>query len=161
GPNLSRLAAKLKPEADKVDARRWLVQWLLNPNIHHPRTRMPYTHLEVAEACQVADWLLSQKADDWEGKDPATPGRAELVALTRGYLPKVPNSTREDVNKFLPADSDSPPGINDRPIAQDADESVLVKLGEGKDVDGALKWYIGKKSISRMGCYGCHDLPGF
>ena len=24
-----------------------------------------------------------------------------------------------------------------------------------------LKWYIGKKGIGRLGCYGCHDVPGF
>src|SRR5262249_6369290 len=24
-----------------------------------------------------------------------------------------------------------------------------------------LKWYIGRKAIVRLGCYGCHDIPGF
>src|SRR5262249_5664709 len=41
-PDLSRLVDKLKPGDD---GRRWLVQWLLNPSIYHPRTRMPFTHL--------------------------------------------------------------------------------------------------------------------
>ena len=27
--------------------------------------------------------------------------------------------------------------------------------------EGALKHYLGKKAISRLGCYGCHDIPGF
>ena len=39
----------------------------------------------------------------------------------------------------------------------DADEQML----RGGIDEPKLKWYIGKKSISRLGCYGCHDLPGF
>src|SRR5207302_5854943 len=41
-PNLSRVAVKLKAEHGGAEAgHRWLVQWLLNPNQHNPRTRMP------------------------------------------------------------------------------------------------------------------------
>src|SRR5262249_22376161 len=36
----------------------------------------------------------------------------------------------------------------------------IPKNGDDLTADD-LKWYIGKKSISRLGCYGCHDLPGF
>ncbi len=44
GPNLSRIAAKLGAEnaegkIDEASKKRWLVQWVLNPNVHHPRTR--------------------------------------------------------------------------------------------------------------------------
>src|SRR5439155_9638385 len=61
-PDLSRVAAKIAPQGGDAKARRrWLVQWVLNPNVHHPRTRMPITHLTVAQACDVADWLLSQE----------------------------------------------------------------------------------------------------
>ena len=42
GPNLSRLASKLGTRAgDTESARKWLVQWLLNPKNHSPRTKMP------------------------------------------------------------------------------------------------------------------------
>ena len=30
-----------------------------------------------------------------------------------------------------------------------------------KDLPDKLEWYIGKKAIGRLGCYGCHDVPGF
>ena len=69
-PELSRLAAKLKPAVGKNTARRWLVQWIINPNVHHPRTRMPVTHLSVDQANDVAAWLLAQPVRDWDGKDP-------------------------------------------------------------------------------------------
>ena len=77
-PDLSRIAAKIDPQKGDAKARRrWVVQWVLNPNIYHPRTRMPITHLTVQQACDVADWLLSQEVDpkaipDW----PSRPGGA-------------------------------------------------------------------------------------
>ena len=32
---------------------------------------------------------------------------------------------------------------------------------KGRSRTDKLERYIGNKSISRLGCYGCHDLPGF
>src|SRR5262249_14393318 len=74
GPNLSRLAAKIAPEGaggqpDPEARRRWVIQWVMNPNVYHPRTRMPITHLSAEDASDVAEWLLSQ-GTDWQGEDP-------------------------------------------------------------------------------------------
>src|SRR5262249_3425916 len=52
GPELSKIAAKIDPQK----GRGWLVQWLLDPTIHSPRTLMPNTHLTNAEANEVAAW---------------------------------------------------------------------------------------------------------
>ncbi len=160
GPNLSRIAAKITPEGgDDKAKRRWLVQWVLNPNVHHARTRMPVTHLKVNEAADIAEWLLSEKVTDWDEKDVAAPDRQALVALARVYLLKVQGMTRAEVDEYLPATGEAK-GIPDerlKYLAVDADEQ---RLGGGL-TDEKLKWYIGKKSISRMGCYGCHDIPGF
>src|SRR5262249_18620976 len=71
GPNLSEVAFKLGTKAgDRASARLWLIQWVLNPNIHHPRTRMPVTHLNEKDAADVAAWLLEQGKEwaDGEGK---------------------------------------------------------------------------------------------
>src|SRR5439155_23258360 len=27
--------------------------------------------------------------------------------------------------------------------------------------DHKLMWYIGRKAITRQGCFGCHEIPGF
>jgi len=54
--HLSRIAAKLAPSLATPRTALWLVQWLLNPNIHHPRTGMPITQLEVREPPAIADW---------------------------------------------------------------------------------------------------------
>ena len=160
GPNLSRMAAKLvKPEAGN-DARRWLYQWILNPNIHHPRTKMPYTRLEEAEARDVADWLLSQPVKDYDEKDPTAPESKTLRMLARVYLAKAPGMSRADLEEAIPLDMSQKIGFTEERLhsmARDAEEHRLTKGASDDD----LKWYIGKKSISRLGCYGCHDVAGF
>jgi mono/diheme cytochrome c family protein len=161
GPDLSRLAAKLGPAIPGVSARHWLIQWILNPNIHHPRTKMPINHLTVEQAAAVADWLLAQPAEGWKGEGPEQPSQADLIRLARVYLVKAPGFTPREVDQYLPdPDEDgAPTGIaQDKLIrlAADADEHRLATINEDN-----LKWYIGKKAIGRMGCFGCHDVPGF
>ncbi len=36
-----------------------------------------------------------------------------------------------------------------------------IELVEGQITDETMLRYIGRRSISRYGCYGCHDIPGF
>src|SRR5262249_5200282 len=45
-----------------------------------------------------------------------------------------------------------------REKSPDADE---LKLPIGKVNEDTLQWYIGRKAITRLGCFGCHDIPGF
>jgi mono/diheme cytochrome c family protein len=168
GPNLSRIAEKIKPEVKGENAdvakRRWLVQWILNPNVHYARTRMPVTHLKADEAGDVAEYLLSEsvkRSQESTVADPAAPDFAMLKKLARVYLIKAPGMTRSKVDKVLSAEGDTAEGIQPSVLeylARDADERVLV--GPNVTAD-KLKWYIGKKSIARLGCYGCHDVPGF
>ncbi|HEY7310242.1 MAG TPA: c-type cytochrome [Gemmataceae bacterium] len=161
-PNLSRIAAKIAPAVGGEDAkRRWIVQWVMNPTVYHPRTRMPITHLSPQQAADIAEWLLSQKVTDWDEKGPEQPTKKDLVALARLYLAKAPGFTRVDVDAILPMTDGDLPGISDerrKGVPDDADEQKLVG-GPVKEDD--LKWYIGRKAINRLGCFGCHDLPGF
>jgi mono/diheme cytochrome c family protein len=165
-PNLSRIAAKIAPEiANKDDLenakRRWIVQWVMNPSIYHPRTRMPVTHMTPEQAADVAEWLLGQKVTDWDDKGPAEPTRKDLVALARVYLGKAPGFTRADMDAILPLTEGDLPGIEDNNrvenLPPDSDERKLA----GKVNEDTLKWYIGRKAINRLGCFGCHDVPGF
>jgi cbb3-type cytochrome oxidase cytochrome c subunit len=161
GPNLSRLAAKLNRE----NGRRWLIQWILNPNVHFPRTRMPITHLTPKEAGQVADWLLDQPVpkdeafEEWN-KGVPEPAKEALVDLARVYLKKAPNVNPLEVDDVL-ANGFSQDRLTDpqnpQRIAPEADEQVL----KGPIDNDKLKYYIGKKAVSRLGCFGCHDIPGF
>jgi cytochrome c2 len=159
-PDLSRLAAKIAPEgsSDPNAKRRWLIQWILDPKIHHPRTRMPVTHLTVGEAADVAAWLLEQPASNWDQKDVPDPQPAKLADLARVYLLKAPGMTRQDVDDILSGDPNQRRGLASvTHLAGDADERGL----EGPLTDDKLKWYVGRKAITRLGCYGCHEIPGF
>jgi mono/diheme cytochrome c family protein len=165
GPNLSRVAVKIRPEGGDAARRRWLVQWILNPNVHYSRTRMPVTHLKPEEAGDVAEYLLGSSIERSQEKkdltDPEAPDFTTLKRLARVYLLKAPGMTRGRVDKILPAEGDAAEGIPEADLEfmpRDADERVLVGPQVGAD---KLKWYIGKKSIGRMGCNACHDIPGF
>src|SRR5579875_356833 len=165
GPNLSRIAAKIAPEiADEKGMeeakRRWLVQWVLNPTVYHPRTRMPITHLTPEDAADVAEWLLSQKVTDWNQKGPSEPTKEDLIALARVYLGKAPGFTRADVDAILPEAGGELPGITKERLDNLPPDSDERKL-EGPITEDKLKWYIGRKAINRLGCFGCHDVPGF
>lgn len=165
-PDLSMIAAKIAPEkADKDARRRWLTQWILNPNIHFPRTRMPVTQLSEHDAAAIAAWLLNPQDKepvnkDWTDAEVPEPTAQTLEQLARVYLLKAPGLTRQDVNELLSPSGSERKGLSaDRVkyMAYDADERLL----QGPLNDGNLKWYIGKKSITRLGCYGCHYIPGF
>jgi mono/diheme cytochrome c family protein len=170
GPNLSRVAEKMvvigkDGKKDAEAGRRWVIQWVLNPNIHHPRTRMPITHLKPEEAARVADWLLSQKVNDpqfveWNQQDIPAPSPETLTDLARVYLKKAPGVNPLEVDDILKngfSDERLDDKANPRRIAADADEQTLRHPIEPEK----LKYYIGKKAIGRLGCYGCHDVPGF
>jgi len=161
GPDLSRLAAKIAPEMypnDPEAKRRWLVQWLLNPNIHFPRTHMPITHLTVEQADAIAAWLLAQPVSDWDQENVPDPKPEALAALAKVYLLKAPGMTREDADEILSGAPNARKGIIDvSPLPADADERQL----QGPLTEDKLKWYVGRKAIARQGCYACHEIPGF
>jgi mono/diheme cytochrome c family protein len=176
GPSLTRLAAKvvvLKPngEKDAEASRRWLVQWVLNPNVHHPRTRMPITHLTPEQAGHVADWLLSQDNDEvksWlAGPDVPAPSFEDLRSLARVYLKKGAGVGELEVEQVLkPAGEGRIQGFTPERaqaplMAADADEQTLVARPNQPIDANTLQYYIGKKAVSRLGCFGCHDIPGF
>jgi cbb3-type cytochrome oxidase cytochrome c subunit len=156
GPNLTRLAAKLGT-GQKDSARAWLVQWILDPMKYHPRTFMPYTHLDLTQANDVATWLLAQKTD-WAGPEIADP-RSEAIklalrSLAAVYLNRIysPSDVKDLLGK---ANGFSSERVKDMRL--DQDERELEKpLDEDK-----LMRYVGKKAINQYGCFGCHDIPGF
>lgn len=155
GPDLSRLAAKIGVQAGRPETgTKWLIAWLLNPPGHSPRTLMPVVHLEPQQAADVAAWLLSQKAlaDAWVKPEVAPIDPEALKDLAKVYLNKV--LTKSEVQEVLKS------GLSaDRlkQFAVDADEHTL----QAPISDDKLLTYVGKKGISNLGCYACHNIPGF
>jgi cytochrome c2 len=161
GPNLSRLAAKIAPEVGDADAkRRWLVQWIMNPNIHSPRTRMPITHLDASQAADIAAWLLSLNPGEWDVADVDPPSTQVLQKMADMYLNK--QMPRQEVRRVLEAHGLSPEQEQQlKSKNPEADELRLSLSRANESWDDKLKWYIGRKAITALGCYGCHDIPGF
>ncbi|MCS6852453.1 MAG: c-type cytochrome [Gemmataceae bacterium] len=157
GPNLTRLAAKLGTAKNDDSARRWLVRWILNPTDYHPRTFMPVTHLTIEEANEIAGWLLSQPAD-WQAPDVIAPGMETLKKLARVYLDKV--LTRREVEALFDPKSHDRAAVNQRLEEMKRRGADEGELAGGVD-EHKLKMYIGRKAIGQLGCYGCHDIPGF
>jgi cytochrome c peroxidase len=158
GPNLSQVAAKLGKKQGDADARKWLRQWIIDPHVHSPRSRMPVTHLTAKEAADVAAWLLAQPpedlGDEWMTLEVGAPSDEVLQNLARAYLVSalIPTSDIDTLFK----EGKLPEGT----ISGLPDEQALAE-GFATDKSASLKRYIGKKAVGRLGCYACHDIPGF
>lgn len=159
GPDLSQVKAKLgsKP-GDAASARVWLIQWLLDPHVHSPRSRMPITHLTPKQAADIAAWLLDQNPTDfgplWDTPQVAVnePEHKTLSEMTQGYFKPLLSATniKKLTENKLDKDIASTLPQEERELALKNDFSV-----------DNLKLYIGKKAVGRLGCFGCHDVPGY
>ena len=161
GPDLSRIGAKA---ASHPDGKRWLYTWLRNPAAYHPRTIMPNVLLEpvtladgsVSDPAADATAYLMQSTEGWLPED--IPGlsmtaeeRTALEELTLLYLEsRFPSAKAATVLR------DGLPG-DDRILG---DEVVFVGL-DPAERDEVLLNYVGKKTIGKLACYSCHDIPGF
>jgi mono/diheme cytochrome c family protein len=163
GPTLSQIKAKLGTKPGDARARTWLIHWITNPSLHSPRTRMPVTHLDHDEAAAVAEWLLSQEATelgpDWKTLTVAQPEQATLEDLAKVYLVRI--VSRREMNQLfskegLPADRIGELPLDEKTLAQ-----RLAKSKGEKERREQTMWYLGRKAVGRLGCYGCHDIPGF
>jgi hypothetical protein len=156
GPNLSQLVDKLgTKQGDKESARVWLIQWIMKPQVHSPRSRMPVTHLTNIEAADVAAWLLSQPAIDegpeWRELTVLEPEEKDLRKLAEVFLVRI--LSRSDMDEFLKSGKLRSEVVADLPIEE-------KELAQNFSEDN-LKRYLGKKAVGRLGCYACHDIPGF
>jgi cytochrome c2 len=161
GPDLSKLGSKLAREAN-ANGPKWLYTWLRNPSAYHPRTLMPNMILDPVTgadgkqtdpAADIAAFLLESKG--WEPKD--IPGRdltkEESQALESLALENLSNTfSRRQAEDFLKT------GIPERMRADlKGDE---VELVGDMTLEKKLR-YVGRRSISKYGCNGCHDIPNF
>jgi mono/diheme cytochrome c family protein len=177
GPNLSQVAEKLvQDRKDPKHARLWLTNWIKNPNVHSPRTRMPITHLSDQEAADIAAWLLEQdlrndrdkkqpispdlQGTSWPTSEVAAPTEDDLKTLARVYLDRVlPES---DVMDLFAGKLGSPTDYRTKTLGVE-ERDLALKLGsdEGGSKREQLLYYVGKKAVGRLGCFGCHDIPEF
>lgn len=163
GPDLSNIGDKLGLE-DTPDAQEWLYTWLRNPQIYHPRTKMPDLYLtkektadgtEVDPAADIAAFLLAS-TNGWEpAATPLNPEAEVLQEVAYEYLKKA--FFGADAKRYL---TEGIPEEIGKTLK--GSEVELVNVGGSKgDMNKKLLNYVGAKTIGKYGCYGCHDIPGF
>ena len=169
GPNLSDLAKKINTEKGK----KWLRSWLLQPDRYHRRTKMPVMFLDpeplrdavgntqlvagsqtprmIDPAADITAYLLGST---WNPVADALPQLSEseikmLDTITLEYLQTAFAETRAE--EYLRG------GIPKRLASSlKGPEQELV---DAADTSAHLK-YVGRRTISKYGCAGCHDIPG-
>ncbi len=174
GPDLSNLAAKF----NSPDGRRWLYSWIREPTRYHARTVMPNLFLEkiphrdkegnvtsvTDPAADLVEYLVSTGDGGWSPAEGTIVAEEGVVAenLDELVLEHLKGAfyvaqAKEYLEKGIP-DLEAG-GVKGAEIellvsAQDYD------AGEELSLDQKLM-YVGRRSIAKYGCYGCHDIPGF
>jgi cytochrome c2 len=171
GPDLSRIAAKLNTE----NGQQWLYTWLKDPKSYHTRTVMPNVFLDpITEvdamgsstgrvsdpAADIAAFLLSVPAE-WQPEVPVPRGelspdeKSALNDLTTVWLSA--SFPRRRAERF------AKDGIDERlATTVKVDEQILVgKYEDDEDRTNRQLRYVARRSLSRYGCFGCHDIPGY
>ncbi len=169
GPDLSRIGAKFNTEKGAL----WLYSWVKQPHRYHVRTKMPELYLDPIEendaagkptgkvtdpAADIAVFLMSN-ATDWKPTDVPSGdwSEEELAALT------------DLAQEWLT--SDAIPSARAKNFVRDgipdhlepklkADEKLLLGINDSNRTE-KLKTFVARRTISKYGCYGCHDIPGF
>jgi cytochrome c551/c552 len=162
GPELSNLADKFSLP-DTPAARRWLYSWLRSPMNYHPRTKMPDLDLRpiaqedgtLAEpAADIAAYLLTSST----GWQPAAGTTASLTPNSQALDGLVLEHLKtkiylEDARRAL-EEGQIPAHLEGR--LEGAETILSGKLDQEKKL-----LYVGHKTITKYGCFGCHDIPGF
>jgi hypothetical protein len=177
GPDLSRVGLKL----NTPQGAKWLYTWLRNPSHYSARTKMPDLFLEpiteqkregdeIVEvgvsdpAADLREYLLASKGTS-EGA-----GRYEQAPLPDLAAPDVQASieaialehlratfTLSQAQKYLAS------GIPDEMAGELKGDEVEL-LGANRNDDERrhkVLRYVGRRTLSKYGCFGCHDIPGF
>lgn len=176
GPDLSGVGTKFAKDRNPVGPD-WLYSWIKNPTRYHARTVMPNLFLLPdkdlgADANSEADdkwfdpaddivtYLLTSKSD-WqpmasavEAQKPLAEDDPALKALILEYLNEAFYKDVAD-DYYLHG---IPPHLEGE--LKGAEKDLIVQPGGQLNNVQRLK-YIGRKTISKYGCFGCHDIPGF
>ncbi len=168
GPELSRIDAKLIAGKGGFD---WLYTWISEPERYHPRTKMPHLFLDaegagdkyVDPAADITAFLLKLQGTPADYKPSAEYASRKvepqaLDELVQNFLIKL--LTPGQIEEFMKNGK--------YPIAASAVKGDEIELTKGPEGPlNADEWhqrkllYVGRKTITKYGCYGCHEIPNF
>jgi cytochrome c551/c552 len=177
GPDLSRIGAKA---AAHPKGKEWLYSWLREPARYHPKTIMPNLLLEPVTlpdgtrsdpAADATGYLMTSGRDwkpaaEWEVK--TLDGEVSFPMASAGGLSGEERKALDELallylkERFptVRAEAILEKGLSADQATMKGDERMLVDL-EGPARDATLLAYVGKKTIGKLACYSCHDIPGF
>jgi mono/diheme cytochrome c family protein len=184
GPDLSRISEKIIRDSDNSNFSRWLYTWIRDPQRLHPRSKMPNLFLgETTTTKMVGGKKVSTD------HDPAADITAFLLAGKTTFIEETKEDVNEKhLNELLELNLKKVLTNSQRGNWKDANSKMgffgtrqypvkNLKQIKGDEIELALatrdgrpddaQWknarlnYLGRKTISRYGCYACHDIPGF
>lgn len=174
GPDLTNVGAKFSGQSNPKGPA-WLYSWIKEPTKYHARTVMPNLYLEPAKdakgkwydpAEDITTYLLSDNNGKWKPVVPAEKLQAG-APLSKEQQKALRDLTIEYLNEpFFKDDVERDGGYYETglPESMRADlkgAEIELITQDGKLTDAQRLRYIGLKTVSKYGCYGCHDIPGF
>ena len=163
GPNLSRIGAKV---ASHPRGAAWLYSWLREPARYHPRTIMPNVLLEpvtlpdgkLSDPASDATAYLLRSTEDWKATE--IPAAGSLTTDERKALDELALMYLKDRFPTARAEEVLANGLGADQAKIQGDEQMLLGMSPA-DRDATLLHYVGKKTIAKLACASCHDIPGF
>lgn len=184
GPDLSNIGQKFSLAANPKGPS-WLYSWIKEPTKYHPRTVMPNLYLEPLQVRDLDDvdaqtkmpkvkwadpaedittYLLSDNSGKWK---PVLSTEKLAAPLAKAEADALRSLTIEYLNEpFFKDDVERSGGYYETGLPESmrselkGAETELI-TADGKLTDAQRLRYIGLKTVSKYGCYGCHDIPGF
>ncbi|MGP0063753.1 MAG: c-type cytochrome [Isosphaeraceae bacterium] len=144
GPNLSNISAKFQSKAQGL---KWLANWINTPEKYHPKSLMPNLQLSFQDAADIASWILS------------VPGEWPVTVDVPGADSKDVKAAVDELVTLYVSKSGSFKKADGKAVSKSLSEVEEFVTKELKLEDKLL--YLGERTISRLGCFGCHNIPGY
>ncbi|WP_425616862.1 hypothetical protein NA78x_000523 [Anatilimnocola sp. NA78] len=189
GPDLSNVGAKFSPETNPKGPS-WLYSWIKEPTKYHARTVMPNLFLDPVKLVEVEKDAEGNPVKDADGKDKTTTrfydpaediavyllndnkggwkpvkSQQQLAELNKDEQEHLKKLTLEYLNDAFFKDAAEGYYVKGLPESMRSElkgaETELIVPEGGTLSDAQRLRYIGLKTVSKYGCYGCHDVVGF
>jgi len=169
GPDVSSIADKIQDE----NSRKWLYSWIKKPTLHDPRTVMPDSLLEPVEhkdengtivavtdpVDDLIEYLLQNSNTGYQPAEASPLDSRQLDSLVLEHLRDAFHEVKaiQYVKNGIPERiRDTLKAAENELVVSDEDFAGGALLSEQQKL-----LYIGRKTILKFGCNGCHDVPGF
>ena len=185
GPDLSNIHLKFAADRNP-QGKTWLYSWIKEPTRYHARTVMPNLFLDrdlhpkadpqepdryFDPAADIVEYLLSKPVPPEGAKEkvadlawkPVPEGAMKLTDI-KGAVDALNDLVLENLKDAFPefrAKEILDKGLSPEYEAElKGAEKELIVRGSADLLQQKLR-YVGRKTISKYGCYGCHDIPGY